>query len=166
MMREEPQPSQESFPRAWTWSTYSRRVGGDGISPRSRRFRSVSGHSRQILTVDGEQIERVEVGPLAPEQQALEVAAPSRVQADDLSVYHGVVRSDRVRQFLTELRPVFEGVPVARHEVAVVSVSMWARARKPSCFTSKSQSGWSNGSGRRRSGMGRRVAAVRRRTRG
>jgi hypothetical protein len=43
--------------------------------------------------------------------------------------------------------------------------SMWASARKPSCFTSKSQSGWSNGSGRRRSGVGRSAGADCRRTR-
>jgi hypothetical protein len=45
-----------------------------------------------------------------------------------------------VRELLTELRPVLENVPVAGHEVAVVTVNVSERYRKPSCFTSKSQS--------------------------
>jgi hypothetical protein len=40
----------------------------------------------QVLAVRYEQIEGVEVRPLAPEQQAFEVAAASSVEADDLSV--------------------------------------------------------------------------------
>jgi hypothetical protein len=80
------------------------------------------------------------IGPLAPEQQALEVAAASRIQAHDLSVDHRAVRLDGVRELLTQVRPVLQGVPVARHEGAVVSVDVGERS-KPSCFTSKSQSG-------------------------
>jgi hypothetical protein len=78
----------------------------------------------QVFAVHREQIERVEVGPLAPEQQALEVAPSSRVQVDDLSVDHRVVCLGGVREFFAELRPVLENVPVARHEVAVVTVDV------------------------------------------
>jgi hypothetical protein len=34
-----------------------------------------------------------------------------------------------VREFLTQLRPVLEGVPVARHEGAVVSVNVGERSK-------------------------------------
>jgi methionine-rich copper-binding protein CopC len=118
----------KSLPRASTWSTYSSRVGhwrDQSAQP------SLPLHERplsQVFAVHCEQIERVEVRPLATEQQALEVAAAARIQADDLSVDHRVVRSDGVREFLTELRPVLEGVAVARHEVTVVSVDVGERS--------------------------------------
>jgi hypothetical protein len=39
------------------------------------------------------------------------------------------VRLDRVRELLTQVRPVLEGVPVPRHEVTVVSVDVGQRSK-------------------------------------
>lgn len=53
----------------------------------------------------------------------------------------------------TQLRPLAELDAAAGHQPAAAALD--ARARKPPCFSSNSQSGWSKGSGARRSDMGR-----------
>ena len=88
----------------------------------------------QVFPVYCEQIDRIEVGPLAPEQQALEVAAPSRIQAHDLSVDHRIVRLDRVRELLTKVRPVLEGMPVAGHDTTSQSAAISLERRQAEGF--------------------------------
>ena len=41
----------------------------------------------------------------------------------------GQARADRVGEFSAELRPVFEGVRVAQHEIAVVTVNVGERTK-------------------------------------
>jgi hypothetical protein len=90
-----------------------------------------------------------------PEQQA-EVAAPSRVHSHDLSVDHRVCALTACASSSHRCGQCLKVCPF-RDTRSQWCPSMWASARKPSCFTSKSQSGWSNGSGSRSSGLGRSV---------
>jgi hypothetical protein len=53
---------------------------------------------------------------------------PLRSRAHDLAIDHGVMCLDRVREFLTELRPVLEGVPVAGTQRAVMAGDVSQRA--------------------------------------
>jgi hypothetical protein len=61
---------------------------------------------------------------------------------------------DRVGEFSAELRPVFEGVPVAQHEIAVVTVNVGERT-KPVVLHLKEPIGMVEGLRKARSGMGR-----------
>jgi hypothetical protein len=70
---------------------------------------------------------------------------------------------DRVGEFSAELRPVFEGVPVAQHEIAVVTVNVGERT-KPVVLHLKEPIGMVEGLRKARSGMGRSGWAVPERT--
>jgi len=74
-----------------------------------------------ILAINRQQVEGVEAGPVSPEQQRLEVAPASPIEAHDLAIDDCVVRFDRVCKFLTELRPMLERVAVARAQLAMVA---------------------------------------------
>jgi len=86
-----------------------------------RRLRSSSGEPGHIFLFDAEDVEAVEEGPLAPEQQLPEIGATVRVQAADFAVEHAGKRADGVCDFLRELRPLFKRVTVPRDELAVVA---------------------------------------------
>lgn len=115
----------------------------------------------QVLAVEREEIEGVEVWPLATEQERVEVAGAVRPKADDLAVEDGSFgpgpcARDPRRGAATALNTW------PRRETRVQRwPSMMARARKPSCFNSKSQPGWSKGSRTRMSGMGRQGGSTR-----
>jgi hypothetical protein len=66
------------------------------------------------------------------------------------------VRTNRVRDFNLELWERFIDVPPPGHERAVMALEC-ASKRNPSCLSSKSHSGWSNGAATRSSGIGRYI---------
>jgi hypothetical protein len=83
--------------------------------------------ARQIVAIDTEDIEGLEVEPLATDQQVLEMRAAVRLQAADLSVEHSGVRADGVREFLHELRPLLERVAIAKDELAPMAADVGQR---------------------------------------
>jgi hypothetical protein len=83
----------------------------------------------------------------------MEVTARVRIKAHDLAIHQRVCRSDALRDFFGQIRPVLEGFPL--RDVSVQRCPRTeANARKPSCFSSNSHAGWLKGSGRRTKGMG------------
>ena len=83
--------------------------------------------ARQVLAVDAQYIEGVEVGPLTPEQQILELCAAVRRQAADFAIEHTGVGTDGVRELLGELRPLCEGVAAPGDELAVMAADAGQR---------------------------------------
>ena len=81
------------------------------------------------LTINCEQIERLEVWPLAAEQQVLEIAAAAPIEADDLAIDYGVLRLDWVRTIFTQLRPLLEGVAVTRPQLGVMPIDVRQSAK-------------------------------------
>ena len=63
------------------------------------------------------------------------------------------MRPHRVRDLLRELRPLLEGVSVARDEFAAMAANV-RQSAEASSFGSKMKSGESNGSGMRSSRIG------------
>ena len=84
-----------------------------GMIRRKRRLRSSSGRLVRSSPSMLQHIEHIKVRPLAAEQQLVEVGAAVRLQAADLAIEHRGVGADSVRDFLCDLRPLSEGVPVA-----------------------------------------------------
>ena len=95
----------------------------------------------QILNIEPEQIEHHEARPLTTKHQVVEVAATVRLETDDLTIENGLIASNRVREFGAEIWPglVFAAAP--RDQLAMMTVDVGERARKPSHFTSYSHSG-------------------------
>jgi hypothetical protein len=81
-----------------------------------------------VLTVHGQQIERVEVRPVSTKQQLVEIAATVRIETADFTIENGIMRPDGVRDFLGELRPGFAHVPVARDQLAVMPADVRERS--------------------------------------
>jgi len=129
-------------------------VDTDEISRRSRRLRSISGHSRRSSHVHREQVEGVEVGPLPAEQQSLEIAPPPSVEADDFAIEHAVVCLHRVRQLLAEPRAVLERVPISGAQLAVMTVDVGERAETVVFHLEQPVGGSRKGSGMPTRGMG------------
>ena len=69
----------------------------------------------KVFPVNRQRVERDEVRPVAPEQQAVECRATVRRQADDLAVEHCVSCPDAMGEFLTELRELLVDVPSPGH---------------------------------------------------
>lgn len=74
------------------------------------------------------QIERLEVWPLAAEQQVLEIGAAAPIEADNLAIDHGVLRLDWVRTFLAQVRPLLECARYAT-QLAVMPIDVRQSAR-------------------------------------
>ena len=60
--------------------------------------------ARQGLAIDAQDIERIEVRPLAAKQQLVELRAAVGLQAADFAIEHCGVRADGVGDFPGELR--------------------------------------------------------------
>ena len=82
----------------------------------------------EVLAVNFKHIERIEVRPLAPEQQIAEVAAAVCVQATDFAIEHRRTGAHRMRDFLRELWPLFERVAVAGDELSAMAADLRQRA--------------------------------------
>ena len=74
--------------------------------------RSQTKVTADILTADGEHVERIEARPLAAEHQIVKATAAVRIQTDDLAIQHRAVRAHRVGDFFGEVRPSLEHVTV------------------------------------------------------
>lgn len=79
--------------------------------------------------VDAEHIEGVEVWPLPPEQELLEVWAPVRLQAANLAIQHCRMRPDAVGDLLGQLWPLLKRVAVARDELAAMAADVRQKLR-------------------------------------
>ena len=80
----------------------------------------------EIFASDAQYIERIEVWPLAPKEQLVEVRAAIRLQTANLPVEHG--GPDRVRDLLREPRLLLECVAITGDELAAMAAHMRERA--------------------------------------
>ena len=110
----------------------------------------------QILPVDAEDVEAVKERPLATEQQLLEIGAAVKLQAADFTVEHASKRPNGVREFLGELRPVLERVPVAGGQLAAMPTDIWECPEAVQCRFEHEPCGRTAPGRRRARGGGRR----------
>ena len=82
----------------------------------------------QVYAVDAQDVEGVEPRPRPTEHHRMEVGPPVGLETADLAVEYCAVSLHGVRNFLRELRPRFELMPVPRDELAPMAGHVRERA--------------------------------------
>jgi hypothetical protein len=81
-------------------------------------------HFATILAVDCEDVERVEVRPVATEQVRVEVRLAIRIQAHELAIKNRVATADAVHDLRAQHIPLREDVTAARDQPAFVALDV------------------------------------------
>jgi len=113
----------------------------------------------KVAPIQPQQIESVKMLRCAPPHQVIEPRPAIRVHKNDFAIDNSYV-GNRGANPRGQRRKGLEDIAIPRNQAAAAGVD--ASARKPSSFTSKIQSGWSNGSARTARGIVSTIGVMRR----